>query len=232
MEKTRKILIVDDDTQVLKLLRTSLEMHGFEVIEGHNGKEAVDLNHRYQPDLILMDLNMPQMSGMAACEMIKRQEQTRYVPIILLTAINSTEDKTRGLDSGADDYLTKPFEMQELLARIRSLLRIKLLTDELQNTRAELIEAKQVAAVAAVAVTVNDKINSPLTRIMINLEIIESKIPEPVRSRCRQNLNRISAAALKISDLTKKMAILSKPNFTDYLPGTAMLDIDIEKEKR
>lgn len=228
MEKKRKILIVDDDRQVLKLLRASLENHGFEVVEGCTGKEAVDLNHRQQPDLILMDLNMPEMGGIAACKLIKRQKKARYVPIILLTAQNRTEDKTRGLDSGADDYLTKPFEMPELLARIRSLLRIKHLTEQLQRTRAKLIEAKQLAAVAAAAVTVNDKINSPLTRIIINLEIVESKMPGPLRDLCRQNLNQISEAARKISALTKKMAVMSKPNFTNYLAGTTMLDIDID----
>jgi two-component system KDP operon response regulator KdpE len=123
MTATARILIVDDEPQIRRFLRTSLDAHGFEVVEADNGKEAIRQATVEKPDVIVLDLGLPDMEGL---EVIKRLREWSAVPIIVLTARNREPDKVEALDGGADDYLTKPFGMGELMARIRAALRHRL----------------------------------------------------------------------------------------------------------
>jgi two-component system, OmpR family, KDP operon response regulator KdpE len=115
-----KILIVDDAQQVRRVLRTALSSAGYTTYEAASGEEALDSIRASLPDAILLDVNMPGMGGLEACREIRR---TMDVPILMLTVRNSERDKVLALDAGADDYVVKPFGMQELLARIRAALR-------------------------------------------------------------------------------------------------------------
>ena len=115
-----KILIVDDAQQVRRVLRTALSSEGYTTYEAASGEEALDSIRASLPDAILLDVNMPGMGGLEACREIRR---TMDVPIVMLTVRNSERDKVLALDAGADDYVVKPFGMQELLARIRAALR-------------------------------------------------------------------------------------------------------------
>ena len=115
-----KILVVDDEALLVKGIRFNLQNDGYEVLTGSNGLEAVQIAQDKKPDLIILDVMMPQMDGLTACAQIR---QFSDVPIILLTAKAEDMDKLMGFDQGADDYLTKPFNILELKARIRALLR-------------------------------------------------------------------------------------------------------------
>ena len=115
-----KILVVDDEDLLVKGIRFNLQNEGYDVISGSNGKEAVALAKAQNPNLIILDVMMPEMDGMTACSMIR---EFSNVPIILLTAKTDDMDKLMGFDHGADDYITKPFNILELKARIRALLR-------------------------------------------------------------------------------------------------------------
>ena len=115
-----KILVVDDEELLVKGIRFNLQNDGYEVITGFNGVEAVTLAQTQQPNLIILDVMMPEMDGLTACSKIR---EFSNVPIILLTAKAEDMDKLMGFDNGADDYLTKPFNILELKARIRALLR-------------------------------------------------------------------------------------------------------------
>ena len=115
-----KILVVDDEELLVKGIRFNLQNEGYEVITGSNGIEAVQLTQTQQPDLLVLDVMMPQMDGLSACSKIR---EFSNVPIILLTAKAEDMDKLMGFENGADDYLTKPFNILELKARIRALLR-------------------------------------------------------------------------------------------------------------
>ena len=115
-----KILVVDDENLLVKGIRFNLQNDGYDVITGSNGLEAIELAQTQSPDLIILDIMMPEMDGLAACEKIR---QFSDVPIILLTAKSDDMDKLIGFDQGADDYLTKPFNILELKARIKALLR-------------------------------------------------------------------------------------------------------------
>jgi len=118
--KDQIILVVDDEAQIRRVLRATLSSHGYTIVEANNGEDAVQAVLQEHPDLILLDVNMPGMSGLEACSRIRLSFEG---PIIMLTVRNSEQDKIFALDSGADDYVVKPFGMGELLARIRAALR-------------------------------------------------------------------------------------------------------------
>jgi two-component system response regulator MprA len=115
-----RVLIVEDDTDIADVLRRSLRNEGYEVRTSGDGAEALDIAAGFMPDLVVLDLGLPGMDGIEVCRHLRSDGD---VPILMLTARSETEDRVEGLDSGADDYLAKPFERQELLARIRALLR-------------------------------------------------------------------------------------------------------------
>ena len=116
-----RVLVVEDDEEIADVLRRSLRSEGYEVRTSGDGVEALDAAAGFVPDLVVLDLGLPRMDGVEVCRRLR--EDGDDVPILMLTARVETEDRVDGLDSGADDYLTKPFERQELLARIRALLR-------------------------------------------------------------------------------------------------------------
>lgn len=132
-----KVLIVDDAQQVRRVLRTALSAEGYTIFEAGTGEEALELYRTSPPDAILLDVNMPGMSGLETCQEIRRHSD---VPILMLTVRNAERDKVLALDAGADDYVVKPFGMQELLARLRAALRRRGALSKLTN-----FESKQLA---------------------------------------------------------------------------------------
>ena len=117
------VLIVEDEAALVTMLRYNLESEGYRVSEAVDGEEAILLVIEESPDLILLDWMLPSLSGIEVCRRIRRNESARDVPIIMLTARGEDSDRVRGLDSGADDYITKPFSPRELMARVRAVLR-------------------------------------------------------------------------------------------------------------
>src|SRR6201998_1584316 len=114
------VRVGDDEPQIRRVLRSTLSFRGYTITEAKSGEEALDLIRKLKPDLILLDVNLPGMSGVEACREIRRSSDA---PIIMLTVRNAERDKVVALDAGADDYVTKPFGIEELLARIRATLR-------------------------------------------------------------------------------------------------------------
>ena len=117
------IQLVEDETALVTLLRYNLEREGFRVVAAYDGEEALVMATEEKPDLILLDWMLPLTSGLEVCRRLRRQSETREIPVLMLTARGEEADKIRGLDSGADDYITKPFSPAELIARIRAVLR-------------------------------------------------------------------------------------------------------------
>jgi phosphate regulon transcriptional regulator PhoB len=119
----KKILVADDEKDIVELVAFNLEREGFAVSRAYDGQKAWEMVNREKPDLVILDLMMPEMPGMEVCARIRRQETTASLPIIMLTAKSDPIDKILGLEIGADDYLTKPFHVRELIARVRAVLR-------------------------------------------------------------------------------------------------------------
>src|SRR5437763_4279614 len=118
--KKTTIVAADDDPQLLRLVTRNLQFEGYEVIPASNGQQALEEIEQQLPDLVLLDVMMPKLDGFAVCQRVR---EFSAVPIIIVTARGQDQDKVRGLDLGADDYLTKPFSIDELLARVRAVLR-------------------------------------------------------------------------------------------------------------
>jgi DNA-binding response OmpR family regulator len=121
MDPRRTILVIEDEPHIVLGLKDALEFEGFRVLTASTGREGTQLAHRERPNAILLDLMLPDMNGYQICEEIRRSDA--FVPIVMLTAKSQEADKIRGLDAGADDYVTKPFSVGELVARLRALFR-------------------------------------------------------------------------------------------------------------
>ena len=117
------VMVVEDETSLMTMLRYNLEKEGYRVTEAGDGEEAITVADETPPDAVILDWMLPRMSGVEVCRQLRRKSETRNVPVIMLTARSEESDKVRGLNVGADDYMTKPFSMVELMARVRALLR-------------------------------------------------------------------------------------------------------------
>ena len=141
-ERTPKILVVDDVELNLELQKTYLTSSGYDVVVAMDGEEALEKVETEHPDLVLLDVMMPKLNGFEVCQILKNDPKTQFIPVIMVTALQDVEDRVRGIESGADDFISKPFNKMELMARVKSLLRIKFLHDELEKKIAQLNEAK------------------------------------------------------------------------------------------
>ena len=132
------ILIVDDEPAFRDYLGTLLRMQGFRVVAAGDGVDALDEFAHHQPDLVLLDIEMPQLDGLEVCRRLKQNPETRLTPVVLVTGLMASEDRIRGIEVGANDFLSKPVDRNELLARVKSLLSLKAYTDELERAESVL----------------------------------------------------------------------------------------------
>ena len=137
-EPQAKILVVDDEIKNVKLLEALLAPRGYAISKAYDGKEALRLVHQESPDLILLDVMMPGMSGFEVCQTLKDNPKTHLIPVVIMTALGQVEDRITGIRAGADDFLTKPVHRDELMARIETSLRLKQHVDSLEQTKDQL----------------------------------------------------------------------------------------------
>lgn len=149
------ILIVDDDERNVVLLTVKMEREGYVVESASNGVDALERVYSLNPDVILMDVMMPRMNGYEVLKVLKADEKTRYIPVIMLTGLGEVENKVQGFDVGAEDYITKPFSLREVSARVRSLLRMRALQKRIR-------ESDKMAALGGMADGIAHEIRNPL----------------------------------------------------------------------
>ncbi len=142
-EKTPTILVVDDNQQNLELLQAYLENMDCETVPAYDGPQALKIIANQPPDLVLLDVMMPKMSGFEVCKRIKNDPKTTDIPVIMVTALNEFGDIERGIDSGTDDFISKPVNKLELLTRVKTMLKLKHLSDKLERTLAYLSELER-----------------------------------------------------------------------------------------
>ena len=147
-DKTPVVLVVDDNQQNLELLQAYLEDMDCQAVPARDGLEALEIIAKDPPDLILLDVMMPKMSGFEVCKRIKNDPKTTDIPVIMVTALNEFGDIERAIDSGTDDFLSKPVNKLELLTRIKTMLKLKHLSDKLERTLAYLSEIEKQAQMA------------------------------------------------------------------------------------
>jgi putative two-component system response regulator len=138
MDTKAKILVVDDEDRNLRLLKLLLTSFGYGVLTASNGEEALEKVHDIPPDVILLDIMMPKIDGFEVARQLKREEETKIIPIVMVTALNEVEDRVKALEAGADDFLNKPVDKTELRARVQSLVKVKACNDHMRNYQKEL----------------------------------------------------------------------------------------------
>lgn len=181
------ILVVDDSRIVLTMVTDILELEGYPVRQAENGLKALEAVAVARPDLILLDVMMPEMDGYQVCEALRRDSD--YIPVLMITAKGDLEDLVRGLDAGADDYISKPFDQVELLARVKSLLRIRTLQKRLYRQNLEL-EAKNQQLVALASQL--DEVNKELKLLSVTDGLTKAYNHRHFQERLRSEFARAS----------------------------------------
>lgn len=221
MDDKEKVLIVEDEKDTRFILETLLRRAGYDVRTAVNGVDALEVLNGFKPDVILADWTMPNMSGVELCNLLKTKEEFKSIYYIILTARATLRDKVEGLDTGADDFLVKPTDNQELLARIRTGIRITKLQEELKK-------AEHSKALVELASTAGHKINNPLLSIILSVDNIKSALDEDALKKIGDDLEIISEATSRINETVKLLMNLKDPKLTAYAEDTQMLDLEEE----
>ena len=200
------VLVVDDDPAVIALLKSFLEERGYQVESACRGEEALEKVSARSPDLVLLDVLMPGLDGFEVCRRLKAGPGSRLVPVILVTALQEKKDRIAGLEAGADDFLSKPFDELELLARCRNLLRIKRLTDQLRESYKALRELERLRD-DLTGMIVHD-INNLITPIVggVGLCLEDSTLP----AKYRQGLQIAADSARLLSYMADDLLDISR----------------------
>lgn len=207
--KKTTILTADDDPQLLRLVMRNLQLEGYDVITASDGQQALELVEAQIPDLILLDVMMPKMDGFTVCHRVR---EFSAVPIIIITARGQDQDKVRGLDLGADDYLTKPFSVDELLARVRAVLR-----------RAQFITNEQSHALSTTATIGNLTIDFSQHLVMMNeQEVVLTPTEYRILSYLAQNVGRVVTQDLLLEHVWG----------SEYVGEGHMLQVNINRLRR
>lgn len=205
-----KILIVDDNKENIDLIAYFLKPQNYEIVTAVDGAEALTKVETTKPDIILLDIMLPKLDGFQVCERIKKNEETRFIPIIMITALKELKDKIRSLEVGADDFISKPFENVELLTRVKSLLRIKKYHDQLEEKNAELkeknIELEQMNQFKEELnhLIVHDMKN-PLFVIQGNLQMMEMGLGDSISDMVKKYLGRIDRSTQNLLRMVLNM---------------------------
>ncbi|MBN1878442.1 MAG: response regulator [Anaerolineae bacterium] len=209
------ILVVDDTPANLRLLSGMLVEQGYKVRSAPNGKFALMGAKAAPPDLILLDINMPDMNGYQVCEQLKADPNTRDIPVIFISALDQTEDKIKAFTLGGVDYITKPFQIEEVLARVSTHLALHALQRQLEATNQEL-RAMNVELTAsnadldAFAHTVAHDLKSPLSIIVGFSSLLENRFADMEPDSIAENLQRITHTGYKMRDIIESLLLLAQ----------------------
>ncbi len=214
-----KILIVEDEKDTLFILNKLLSKNDYQVYTSTNGQEALEILNEVIPDVIIADWTMPVMDGLEFCNIVKKNEKYKLIYFIILTARASLKDRVTGLDVGADDFLVKPVQNQELLARIRSGIRIHNLQNELKSVEHD-------RAIIEMACTIGHKINNPLSSLVITIKNIEDELTSGGNKLLEEDFQVISQSIERIKTLVNDLTNLKNPEVIDYTDDKKMIKLD------
>ena len=201
-----KILVVDDQPINVQLLKRKLEKEGIEILTAYSGQEALDSVAHTKPDLILLDVMMPDMDGIEVCQRLQQDEDSRHIPIIFVTARSSKEGKLEGLGVGAVDYITKPIDLDETLARVQTQLRFVQINREMVDLQRRLVEARRAATIGAVTQGVAHNLNNLLGVVLGYLDLIKSHYDKP--EQVKKNAQSVENAVQRIVSIIKQLSSL------------------------
>jgi len=217
----KKILVIDDLPENVFILQDRLMQEGYEVLTAYDGHGGIEKAYSTLPDLILLDVMMPDISGFEVCKILVNDERTKHIPIILVTARAGAEDTKEGLEAGAFDYIKKPFNRVELMARVKSALK-------LSDANQQVLQIEKRTTYIATIVTANHKIKQPLTLLSLSSTAIKKELEKDEISK-ESILNRIKyidAAIKDISDVLDKLNSITNPELSDYAKDVKMIRVE------
>jgi two-component system, sensor histidine kinase and response regulator len=200
------ILVVDDQPINVQLLKRKLEREGIQVTAAYNGMEALQSVAANKPDLILLDVMMPDMDGIEVCQRLQANEDTRSIPVIFITARTSKEGKLEGLGVGAVDYITKPIDLDETLARVQTQLRFVTINREMVDLQRRLVEARRAATIGAVTQGIAHNLNNLLGVVIGYLELVKAYYDKP--EQVKKNAQHVEDAVQRIVSIIKQLSSL------------------------
>lgn len=217
METEDRILIVEDEADSRFIYERLLKKNGYIIKSAENGDEALQLIEEFKPKVILADWTMPKLNGVELCNIVKNKDEYKLIYFILLTARTSLKDRVEGLETGADDYLIKPIENQELIARIRSGIRIHNLQNELKNIEHD-------KAVVELACTIGHQINNPLSSLKMSLESLKDELNTD-KEEVKDDLFIVDESLKRIQEFVKALQNLKSAEIMNYALDNKMLKI-------
>ncbi len=222
----KRILVIDDLPENVFMLQDRLEHEGYEVSTAYDGKSGMDKAYSEHPDLILLDIMMPDITGIEVCKTLVTDKRTSDIPIILVTAKSGAEDTKEGLEAGAFDYIKKPFNRIELLARVNSALK-------LSEANKVLLEIEKRNTFIATVVTANHKIKQPLTLLSLSSAAIKRELSKEEISKdaLLNRLKYIETAVKEITDVLDQLNSIRDPILSDYTKNVKMIKVDNNKEE-
>lgn len=219
MNEDSRVLLVEDEADTKFIVTRLLEKNKFNVKVVNNGKEALDVIDTYRPKVILADWTMPVMDGLELCKRIKSEEKYQLIYYIMLTSRSSLNDRIKGLEAGADDFLVKPTENPELLARVRSGIRIYDLQVELQRV-------EHSKAIVEMACTIGHKFNNPLASLVIAVDSLIADLDEAKKNESSEDIEVIKQSIDRIKTLVHELTRLEDPQIINYLDQQGMIDLE------
>jgi DNA-binding response OmpR family regulator len=212
-----KILVIDDDPNILRVIKVRLRSARHEVVTASDGQEGIRRMKEDAPDLLITDVMMPEVDGFAVVEAVRGDEGLRRTPIIMLTARDDVNEVIEGLERGADDYVVKPFNIQELLARVHALLRMR-------DLQLKALEAERLKALLEMAGTAAHEINSPLTVIVGHVELMMRKTKK--KGPSYESLMAIRNNAARIAEIVEKFRMIRRYESKTYWGHIKILDLE------
>ncbi len=222
----KKILVIDDLPENVFMLQDRLEHEGYEVLTAYDGFTGIDKAKKGLPDLILLDVMMPDITGFEVCHILVNDPLTKDIPIILVTAKSGAEDTKEGLEAGAFDYIKKPFNRIELLARVNSALK-------LSEAHKLILESEKRDTYLATVVTANHKIKQPLTLLSLSSAAIKRELnqdnisSEAILKRVRY----IDIAIKEINDVLNQLNAIKNPILSNYTSNIKMVKVEDDPDE-
>jgi len=208
------VLVVDDQPINVQLLKRKLEREGIRITAAYTGLEALEFVQKEKPDLILLDVMMPDMDGIEVCQRLQASEETRGIPVIFITARTNKESKLEGLNVGAVDYITKPIDLDETLARVQTQLRFVQVNRQLLELTRRLEESRKAATIGAVTQGIAHNLNNLLGVVIGYLDLVKAYYDKP--EQVRKNVQHVEDAVGRIVSIIKQLSTLvvkSRPPF-------------------
>ncbi len=222
-----KVLVVDDQKDNVFVLEDRLKREGYEVLKAYDGKACLGIAEEEAPDIILLDVMMPGMSGFEVCKILTESKATKNIPVILVTALTDAEDLKEGLQVGAFDYVKKPFNRVELIARVKAALRFR-------ESQKIMLEFEKINTFSATVSTANHEIKQPLTLINLSTAAINRELgkDEINREVVKKRVVFIEDATRDIISVLDQLSSIKTPILTEWVNDVKLVDLsDGKKDK-